>query len=126
VRSALSNAKQEQTSRRKHETEASIEQATVRGAAGASADVIQLEVFVAKRRRERAARAIETLREQLADDRIALGTVECIAKGKTEPAQQARILTCSVDEIYAARKRRKRVLEKILAAQEAEDDEEKT
>jgi hypothetical protein len=126
VRSALSNAKQQEMARRKNETAASIEQATVGDPAGPSAEVISLEAFAAKRRRERAADALKALRERLAGDAIALGTIECIEQGKTEPAQQARILDCPVEEIYAARKRRKRVLEQILAAQETEDNEEET
>jgi hypothetical protein len=41
-----------------------------------------------------------------------------------EPADQARSLGCAIEEIYGARKRRKRALEKILAADNEEKSEE--
>ncbi len=122
VRSELSHASEEQEARQKLEGAAAIEQATAEGTAGASAEVIHLDAFAATRKRERAARAIKECREALADDRIALGTIDCIARGKTKPHDQAEILECSVEEIHAARKRRKRVLAKILAALDAEDE----
>ncbi len=43
----------------------------------------------ATRRRERAAGALKRLREELAGDRVALGTVECIAKGDSKPLGSA-------------------------------------
>jgi hypothetical protein len=118
VRSELSHANDEQDSRSEREGAAAVEQATVGGRVHASAEVIHLDAARALRRRNRAALAIERLREELTaqTDTIALGTVDCIAAGKTEPADQAAFLECSVEEIYAARKRRKRVLEKILDA----------
>ncbi len=125
VRSVLSNAKEEQGARRRHESAASTEQATVDGVVARSAEVIHIEVAAANRRRECAALALKRLYEALSDDRVALGTIDCIEKGKTEPAEQARILECSVEEIYAARKRRKRALDKILAEDTIEEDQEK-
>jgi len=118
VRSELSNAYAEQESRSEREAAAAIEEATHGRSATASAEVIRLDAVRAQRRSNRAARAIEKLRRELATagDTIALGTVECIAAGQTEPAEQAAVLKCSIEEIYAARKRRKRMLEKILEA----------
>jgi hypothetical protein len=125
VRSELSNAKEEEAARRGRESAAAIEQATLAGAAGASAEVIYIEFATAKRWRERAARALRTLRRHLAGDSIALGTIDWLARGKTQPADQARRLGCSIEEIHAARKRRKRALEKVLAEIDGKDDEEK-
>ena len=92
-----------------------------------SAEILNLEAGYADRRRKRAALAIQRLRENFAaeGDTIALGTIDCIAKGKTEPREQARILGCSVEAIYDARKRRKRALEKILADIDAGTDDDK-
>ena len=125
VRSELSHANDEQESRLEREGAAAVEQATVGGSVHTSAEVIHLDAARALRRRNRAALAIERLREELTaqSDAIALGTVDCIAAGKTEPADQAAFLKCSVEEIYAARKRRKRVLEKILDALDGGDKE---
>jgi len=118
VKSALSNANTEQESRSEREGAAAVEEGTLGRSVTASAEVIHLDAVRAQRRRSRAARAIEELRRELgaASDTIALGTVECIAAGQTGPAEQAAILKCSIEEIYAARKRRKRMLEKILEA----------
>ena len=44
-------------------------------------------------------------------------------KNAAPPASHAVFLACSVEEIYAARKRRKRVLEKILAVLDGGDKE---
>jgi len=125
VRSELSHANEEQASRLEREGAAAVEEATVGGSVHASAEVVHLDVARALRRRNRAALAIERLRQELAaaSDTIALGTIDCIAAGKTEPADQATFLACSVEEIYAARKRRKRVLEKILAVLDGGDKE---
>lgn len=125
VRSELSNVSREAASRREHEARAAVEASAVAGAMHASAEVISIEVAAAKRRRERAVRALKRLREDLAGDPISLGTVDCLEKGVSRPAEQARILGCTVDEIHAARKRRNRALERILDAMDAEGDEEK-
>jgi hypothetical protein len=123
VRSELSHMNDEQVARREHEAASWVESSAVGDSTVRSAEVIHIEVAIAERRRKRAASAIKRIREDLSGDRIALGTIDCIEKGKTEPAEQARLLGCSVEEIHAARKRRKRALEKILAAQAAEDEE---
>jgi hypothetical protein len=122
VRSEMSHAQEEQAVRREYEAAAAIEQATVGGRAGPSAEVVHIEHAAAERRRDRAKRAIPRLRTELAEDPIALGTIDCLKKGKTRPAQQALILGCSVEEIYAARRRRKRALKNVLAAIDAEDE----
>jgi hypothetical protein len=118
VRSELSHANAEQASRSEREGAAAVEEAAIGRSVSASAEVIHLEDVRALRRRKRADLAIERLRQELTgeSDAIALGTVDCIEAGKTQPADQAALLKCSIEEIYAARKRRKRVLEKILGA----------
>jgi len=124
VRSALSHANEEHALRRENEAAVVTELATVGSTAVASAETMTLEVAASERERQRAVRALKRLREELADDRIALGTVECIAAGKTEPADQAGLLKCSIEEVHAARKRRKRALKRILDADEADYDDE--
>jgi hypothetical protein len=127
VRSELAHASEEGAARRGGESLAAAEAQTLGKASSPSAEVLNLEAGTADRGRKRAALAVERLREELeaAGDAIALGTVECIAKDNTEPSEQARILGCSVQQIYDARKRRKRALEKILADVDAGADDEK-
>jgi hypothetical protein len=124
MRSDLHHDNRERGSRETHELAAAVEEVTMDRGATPPAEVIHLDQARANRARQRAALAISKLREALAEDRIALGTVECIAKGDTEPAKQAAILQCPIEEIHAARKRRKRALEKILAAIDGADEKE--
>ena len=121
MRSELSNFKQEEAVRRRRESAASSEQVIVEGTSGASAEVVHLEAASAEHSRHRAARAIPRIRKKLEDAPIVLATIDCIKRGKTKPAEQARILGCSIDEIHAARKRRKRVVRAVLAEIDAED-----
>ena len=122
LRSELGNALREQTSRMRGEHAWLVEEATLDGDAAVSAETMQLEKAEAERRRLRAARAIERLDVELAGDPIALGTVECIKRGQEKPEEQARILGCTIQEIHAARKRRRRVLTRILAEVDREGE----
>jgi len=60
-------------------------------------------------------------RELLAKDTLALGTMDLMAEGITDVREHARILKCEVEEIFNARKRRKRAMEKAEEAVSAED-----
>ncbi len=117
VRSELSNVKREDAARAVHEAAAGVEDETLGRIAAAPAEVIHLDEARARRNRLRAAEAIQKLRQELteAKDDIALGTIECIEKGMTRPAEQAVLLKCSIDDIHNARRRRKWALAKILA-----------
>jgi hypothetical protein len=125
VRSELSNAREAGETRKEYEAEAVVEQETVDPPVLGSPEQMNLEASQAEIEKERDRRRLEATRRELADDPIALGTLECMVQGKTDPAEQAVILKCPVEEIYNARKRRKRAIEKVLAAERAAEDEEK-
>jgi hypothetical protein len=125
LRSELSNEKRDQTVRQGYEAAAAREEVALGRGAGAPAEVVHLEAARAHRERDRAARILTRLREELAasSDKIALGTIDCLAQGHTAPAEQAKILQCSVEDIHAARKRRTRAVRKIVAAVDEDDKE---
>jgi hypothetical protein len=125
VRSELSNAREAGETRKEYEAAAAVEQETVDPPVFGSPEQMSLEASLAEREKDRDRQRLEATRRELADDPIALGTLECIVQGKTDPAEQAAILKCPVEEIYNARKRRKRAIEKVLAAEQAVKDEEK-
>jgi hypothetical protein len=104
-----------------------VEHVVLTGGVAPSAEVAILEE--AEERREEAredrtlARRKKLLAKELRGDRIALGTVECLEKGIDDPAEQARILKCSVPDIHNARKRRSRAVQRILDAEGDEDED---
>jgi hypothetical protein len=115
MRSALGHGYRE--THKDYESAAATEHAVVSGGASPSAEEANLEAGDQAREERRIARRTENLMKELENDPIARGTVECIAEGIDEPAEQARILKRSVDEIYKARKRRNRAVERVLAAE---------
>jgi hypothetical protein len=119
ARSALSNEKDAHAARRTHEKAAMTEREAVDGSAARSMEDDVIESFEEQENRERAGRIVARLRQALAGDAVALATIDCIERGETEPAEQARLLGQAVEEIYAARKRRKRALDRILAEERA-------
>jgi hypothetical protein len=125
VRSTLANAGELAESRARHETAAATDQQTVDPPVLHSAEQMNLGAAQEEDDKRRDERRMQALRRELAGDRIALGTIDCITQGTTEPAEQAEILECPIEEIYNARKRRKRAVEKVLADERGEGYEEK-
>lgn len=123
MRSELGHALASEEARKKAEKAAVMELRTVGGGSLPSPEGIHLDAAAAGVERDRAARTVEALRAELDGDTIALGTIDCIAEGHTAPEEQARILGCEVEEIYNARKRRKRALERVLERPKREDDD---
>jgi hypothetical protein len=119
TRSELSNVKMRGETRKEAEAMAATEEATLRGDTP-SAEVMQLEKALALRDQARAARILELTRQELGDDRIALGTLTCMADEKMSPAEQAQILECDIEEVYLARARRVRAVTRALARYEQE------
>ena len=66
------------------------------------------------------------LRRKLKDanDTVGLGMLQCIADGHHAAEDQARILKCTVDDIWNARKRRNRAKDEVLAEYTDEGDDE--
>ena len=131
ARSELSNVKMRGETRKEAEAMAATEDIVLAGGAlqgkgGAleptspSAEVMQLEKAIALRDQSKAARIIELTQEELGGDRLALGTITCMADEKMSPAEQAQILECDVEEIYLARSRRVRAVTRALARYEQE------
>ena len=130
TRSELSNVKMRGETRKEAEAMAATEDVTLWGDTAPSAEVMQLEKAIALRDQSKAARIIALTQEELGDDRIALGTITCMADEKMSPAEQAQTLECDVEEVYLARVRRVRAVTRALARYDAEskpkpEDEEK-
>ena len=121
MRSELNHSYRE--THKEYEEAAVIEMATVSGNSALSAEAAILEVGEIERDRRRLERRKKMLLAELEGDALARGTVECIAKGVDDPAEQARILKCSVEDIRNARKRRSRAVERVLASETDEDEE---
>jgi hypothetical protein len=124
VRSELSNVHEQQETRAAQEAAAAVEQETVAPSIVASPDQMSVEDAEAERGWARDARRLAALKQRLTGDRIALATLDCAARGEDEPAKQAATLGCPIEEIYNARRRRKRAIDDVLAAERDEDDEE--
>jgi hypothetical protein len=125
LRSELSHEKREHGSRDKLGAGAALEETALGRAQAPSAEVVQLEAARARRASERAGRIVARLREELVDagDAIALGTIDCLERDHTMPADQAAVLGCTIEEIHSARKRRTRALSKIVRAMDGDDKE---
>jgi hypothetical protein len=115
TRSELYNAGIRAGVRRETEKEAVVEQATTTGAAALSPEQMQLEAAIRSKERKRADRMLELTRDELAGDRIALGTIDCLVDEKDAPDEQAIILDVPVVQIYLARERRMRAMKRALA-----------
>jgi hypothetical protein len=120
VRSSLGNAVARAQTRREIEGKAVVEEAAItRTAAGTTPSAETLKLAQAEQIDEvkRAANLTRRLtrRLQRAGDTVGLGTLDCIARRIVEPEAQARELGCDVEEIYNARKRRKRAMEQVLS-----------
>jgi hypothetical protein len=126
VRSELDHVKMRAETRKEAEAMAATEDAALWGDAAPSPEVVQLQKAIALRDQSKAARILELTKEELGDDRIALGTITCMADEKMSPAEQARILECDVEEVYLARTRRVRAVTRALAryAQESKPEDE--
>jgi tellurite resistance protein len=132
TRSALGHEKERYAVRKETEDLAAREEAALTGGAAKSAEELHLAKAQTVIQQSRAVRLYRRLRARLrkAKDVIALGTIDCIADGKASPEEQARILGVAVEQIYAARKRRKRVMDQLVAeyrdGESDPDDEEPT
>lgn len=127
IRSELDHVKMRAETRKEAEAMAATEDAALWGDTAPSPEVMQLQKAIATRDQQKAARIIELTKEELGDDRIALGTITCMADEKMTPAEQAQILECDVEEVYLARTRRVRAVTRALARFDAEskpEDEE--
>jgi hypothetical protein len=120
TRSELSHVKMRGETRKEAEAMAATEDVALFGGATPSAEIMQLEKAVATRDQRKAARILELTAEELAGDRIALGTLTCMADEKMTPAEQAQILECDVEQIYLARVRRTRAVARALARYDKE------
>jgi hypothetical protein len=120
TRSELSNVKMRGETRKEAEAMAATEDAALYGGAAPGAEIMQLEKAIATRDQRKAARVLELTQEELSGDRIALGTLTCMADEKMTPAEQAQILECDVEEIYLARARRTRAVARALARYDQE------
>jgi hypothetical protein len=120
IRSSLHHAGEETEARTEAEQAAIVEDATVRGDPTKTPEQMQLQAGIRAGEQRKAARLVELTREELAGDRIALGTMDCIADDKDSPAEQAAILECAVEEVYSARMRRRRAMDRALARYERE------
>ncbi len=132
VRSSLGHAVAREQTRREIESKAVLEDAAVtRVAPGTtpSAEALKLAHGAQLHDEARAANLLRRLKRRLkrAGDAVGLGVLDCIARRIVDPEAQARELGCDVQEIYNARKRRKRAMEQVLSeyaqdTSEPEDD----
>jgi len=83
IRSSLHHAGEEAEARSSAEQAAIVEDETVRGDPTKTPEQMQLEAGIRAGEQRRAARLVELTREELAGDRIALGTMDCIADDRT-------------------------------------------
>lgn len=120
VRSELSHARERWETRKEHEEAAVVDHTTTEGASKPSPEQMHLEKGEQVREQGRAARIIEYAREYAAGDRLVLGTIDCIEREIEKPAEQARELGCSVEQIYLARKRRVYAVQEAIARYERE------
>lgn len=121
VRSELSNVLQREAHRRAKEEAAAIDDATTSGGSVPSAEQANRERAEREASEDRAGRMVGKCREILEADALALGTIDLMAEGITDPREHARILKCHIEDIFNARKRRKRAMEKAEEAVRAED-----
>jgi hypothetical protein len=124
MRSELHHAGARAETRREAESAAAVEASTITGGATPSAEAMHLAAAQHGQERTRAAKKISMLRKELEGDRIALATIDLIDNDVAEPEEQARRLAVPVEEIYNARKRRKRAMQRVEAAYR--DEEEKS
>jgi hypothetical protein len=128
VRSSLGHATARAQTRREIEGQAVLEEAAVTRVAPNTTPSVEARHLARGEQLADEARArslLRRLRKRLkqAGDTVGLGALDCIARRIVEPEQQARELGCDVQEIYNARKRRKRAMEQVLSeyAQDASE-----
>src|SRR5215472_7702355 len=127
LRSELSNVRARDRYRQERENAAAVEEVTLGRGAAPSAEQMNLDRAEAIDQRSRAERMVAKAREELrrAGDPLAkraLATMDLIAKGTWDVHEQASILRCSVEQIFYARKRRKRAMKNADEAVRAEDE----
>lgn len=83
------------------------------GRSTASAEERALEHAESEMRRETAARELELLAEQVADDPVAPGVLRCRGNGVTKAADIAKVLEVPVEQVYRANELVKGQLKKI-------------
>ena len=120
TRSELHNAGVSAKVRRDNEKLAMLDQMAPTGGVVAPAEQMHLEAAIKLKERARTDRVLELAREELAGDRLALGTIDCLLDDQDKPAAQARILGCTVEQVYLARERRSRAMKRAVARFEAE------
>jgi hypothetical protein len=124
VRSELGHAKRLEATRHATEGAAAAEAKHLGEDLTPSPEAMHLGMRQRLADEAREERLVRKLRQKLADakDTIAFATMDLIAEDKTSPAEQARALGCDVEEIYNARKRRKRAMEQVLEEDRDEED----
>ncbi len=125
TRSELYNAGIRAGVRRGTEKLAVLDLLAPTGYAMPPAEQMHLEAAIKLEERSRTDRVLELTREELAGDRLALGTIDCLLDDKEKPAEQALILGCPVEQIYLARERRWRAMKKAVARYQAETKDRK-
>jgi hypothetical protein len=120
IRSSLHNEGARREKRKEVEKEAMAEEVHLGRWTTQSAETMHLEKGEQTRSHRRAARIVELTRDELKGDAIALGTMDCIADDVDKPADQAEKLGCQIEEVYAARLRRKRAMARAIARYEQE------
>jgi hypothetical protein len=120
IRSSLHHEGERREKRKEMEKEVMAEEVHLGRWTTPSAEAMHLEKGEQVRSHRRAARIVELTREELKGDAIALGTMDCIAEDIDKPADQAEKLGCQIEEVYAARMRRKRAMARAIARYERE------
>jgi hypothetical protein len=120
VRSSLGHAAAREQTSREIQGKAVVEEATITGISPVttpSVEASHLAKGVQLADQARASTLLRRLKKRLkqAGDTLGLSLLDCIARRIVEPEQQARELGCDVQEIYNARKRRKRAMEQVLS-----------
>ena len=112
--------------RRGYSTGMFTEEAHLTGGATPSAETMNLEAKQQVVDLRRSRRLMRRLRRKLRDanDTVGLGMLQCIADGHPAAEDQARILKCTVEDIWNARKRRNRAKDEVLAEYTDEGDDE--
>jgi hypothetical protein len=127
VRSELGHAAARAQTRRELEDHAAREDAALGRGAHESVEVAKVERSGRAEQIVRARWLSRRLERVLTrdGDKLAVDTIRCVARGVTEPEAQARDLGVEVEEIYNARKRRKRAMQRVLEeyARRTSDDE---
>jgi DNA-directed RNA polymerase specialized sigma24 family protein len=107
----------------KRDAEAGATFLAAAGDTARSAEEANLEHAEYERGRAGAERVLEKLRARLAENDVALRRMEVMASSVDKPAEQARALKVSVEEVYRARQATQYHLKRILADERGDGGE---